>query len=163
MPSPLTVVEFTARTIMPPDDVAALEAAFPAFLQKRLDQNWSWISARLAKRYDVAGMQANPPEIVNLWITAMTTLDAYAKRGFSPASEMDSAAIVKPSEDAKAEVKEAADSNTGLFDLPLLETKVGASGVSLGGPLGYSETSPYVNTDIQACEGRYEDSIGRGR
>ncbi len=53
-------------------------------------------------------------------------------------------------------MKEAADSAEGLFELPLradLET----SGVSKGGPLGYTEASPYRWTDRQADDGRNED------
>jgi len=163
MPSPLTKTEWIKRTIMPPEDVATIEAAFPDFLQSRLNGAWSWIAARLAKRYDVAAMAASPPEIVLLWITNLVTLDAYAKRGFNPSSEMDQVSIVKPADDAKAEVKEAADSQAGLFDLPLLESKVGTSGVTLGGPLGYSETSPYAWIDVQEYDGRADDVAGRGR
>ncbi len=163
MASPLTVSMWTDRTIMPTEDVIALESEHPGFLQKRLNAQWSWVMARLAKRYDVATMAAAPPEITFIWLTALVTFDAYGRRGFNPSSESDRASILDPYVEAKAEVKEAADAQNGLFDLPLLSTNSpSASGVTRGGPLGYSETGPYVWTDQQACIGSREDASGRG-
>lgn len=163
MASPLTLAGWTARTIMPIDDVTDLQAHEPGFLQKRLDGGWSWIMARLAKRYDVNAMAASPPEIVLIWLTNLVTFDAYSKRGFNPSSESDRAAILDAYTEAKAEVKEASDSQNGLFDLPLLASNnPSTSGVSRAGPLGYSETSPYVWADSQAVIGSGEDPTGQG-
>ncbi len=163
MASPLTLAGWTGRTIMPVDDVTDLQAREPGFLQKRLDGRWSWTMARLAKRYDVKAMQDNPPEIVFIWLTALVTFDAYSKRGFNPSSESDKAAILDAYTEAKAEIREAADSKDGLFDLPLLAANSpSTSGVSRSGPLGYSETSPYVWTDSQAIAASFEDPTGRG-
>lgn len=158
MPSPLTLAAFSERTIMPIDDVTDLQAREPNFLQKRLDGQWSWIMARLAKRYDVEAMAVSPPEIVLIWLTALVTFDAYSKRGFNPSSESDKAAILDAFTEAKTEVKEAADSQTGLFDLPLVAAAPSTSGVSRGFPLGYSEESPYTWTIVQAVNGRNEDN-----
>lgn len=163
MPSPLTLAGWTQRTIVPVDDVTALESSEPGFIQRRLDGAWSWIMARLAKRYDVALMQTAPPDIVLIWLTALVTFDFYSKRGFNPSSESDKAAILDAYAEAKAEVKEAADAKDGLFDLPVLSTNSpSTSGVSRGFPLGYSETSPYVWQDVQAVNGSQEDPTGQG-
>lgn len=148
---------------MPQEDVIDLEAREPGFLAKRLDANWSWIMARLAKRYDVAAMQTDPPDVVLQWLTDITTKQAYDKRGYNPSSESDKAAILDAWTEAKGEVKEAADAQNGLFDLPQRKAdSPSTSGVSRGFPLGYSETSPYVWTDAQAVDASFEDPTGRG-
>jgi hypothetical protein len=87
------------------------------------------------------------PEIVLGWIVAMTTPEAYRKRGWDP-GEKQSAQIEQDRTDALSELKEAADSSEGLFDLPLRED-VSTSGIVAGGPLGYSEPSPYDWLDVQ--------------
>ena len=57
--------------------------------------------------------------------------------------------ILAEAERAREQMKEAADSEIGLYDLPLLND-VTTDGISKGGPLGYSEQSPYSWTDEQA-------------
>jgi hypothetical protein len=81
------------------------------------------------------------------------TPHAYLKRGCNP-SDAQLVELFKDAEKAEAEIKEAADSETGLFDLPL---QSGASAISKGGPLSYSETSPYVWSTLQRDTGRGED------
>jgi hypothetical protein len=88
------------------------------------------------------------PEIVLSWLVRISTLDAYLRRGFDPSSRQD-AEIVKAAEAARAEVKEAADAQDGLWDLPLRQDAPGTSGITAGGPLGYAEASPYDWTDRQ--------------
>lgn len=161
MGTPLDVAGFRLATIMPQDDVTQLEASEPGFLQKRLDMNWSWIRDRLKKRYDVAAIEANGNDTVKRWLVHMTTKDGYDKRGWNPSSESDRSAILDPYTEAKAEVKEAADSKDGLFELPVTADATG-TGVSRGGPLAITETSPYAWMDRQAETGREEDSNSRG-
>jgi hypothetical protein len=138
----LSTNEFKLRTIMPQADVDNLEALEPGYLTATIADWSSWIDGRLRKRYAVPFVAPYPP-ILLLWLTKLVTRDAYAKRGYNPQSEMDKNAIVEMADKVEAEVKEAADSKDGLFDLPL-STSSNASGVSAGGPLGYSERSPYV-------------------
>lgn len=95
------------------------------------------------------------PETVLGWMVAIVTVDLYRKRGVNPQDptiEMCREEAVR----ALAEIKEASDSKDGLFDLPASDD--GDSAVTTGGPLGYSETSPYVWTDIQRAEGAAEDA-----
>lgn len=164
MPSPITVAAFKTRTIMPGADVDQLELVEPGYLLQTLGDRWDWILARLRKRYDVAAMQADPPATAIRWLADMATFFAYSKRGWNPGSEQDKESISAAKTSAEAEVKEAADSKDGLFELPLLagSAPTTGSGVSRGGPLGYTETSPYVWSDQQACTGRSEDMNGRG-
>lgn len=143
----LDTTEFTSRSLMPPEDVAVLETAYPGFIAKRIGQNQAWMTSRLSKRY---GVFKDPvPELVLSWIVALTTLDAYVRRGFNPSSEQDQL-IAKAADDARVEIKEAADSTVGLFELPMLEDGTDTDATVEGGPLGYSEASPYDWMDVQA-------------
>lgn len=96
------------------------------------------------------------PEIVLGWLTTLVTDDLYRKRGRDPQDP----AMVDLRDDVTrtlGEIKEAADSKDGLFDLPVSEDL--DSAVSTGFVLGYSETSPYVAFDIEANRGRAEDAF----
>lgn len=150
----LDVAGFRARTTMPSEDVDALEVDSPDFLTTALGDNSDHLDARLRKRY-VAPFEEPYPRAVIRWLTHLTTRDAYLKRGVSPTSEQDSV-IISMAERAETEIQEAANAETGLFDLPL-RADTTATGISLGGPLGYSEASPFVWQDIQAEIGRSED------
>ncbi len=138
----LTVSEFRARTIMPSEDVDMLEAVRQGYLSAQL-ADWSdEIDARLRKRYAVPFTVPAPRTVVR-WLVKLATRDAYDARGNNPSAVSDAEAIYKAAERAEADLKEAADSKDGLFDLPL-RADLTASGVTKGGPLFYSETSPYV-------------------
>jgi hypothetical protein len=95
------------------------------------------------------------PEIVLGWLTSLVTFDLYSRRGINPADptyEM----LTKECERVEAEVKEAADSKDGLFDLPTSEDQ--DSAVTTGGPLGFSDASPYAWQDRQVDRGRAQDA-----
>lgn len=99
------------------------------------------------------------PETVLQWITILTTWDAYQKRGRNPQDPL----IVDLKDDRArvlAEVLEASNSKDGLYDLPVSEDL--DSAVTTGGPLFYSESSPFVSADRQEAEGRLEDARGFG-
>lgn len=159
MAIPFTVADFQKMTFMDPAGVAAVVANRPDFLEARGDALYDTIMARLRKRYDVAAMAANPPTIVKLWWVALLTRDAYGARGYDPSAADDEKSIHGAAEAAEKAILEAADSEKGMYDLPLLATNTG-SGVSRGGPLAYSETSPYVGMTNQRTTGRQEDSGG---
>ncbi len=128
------------------EDVARLEAVYPGFLDAKLREESGWLNGRLQKRY--ATPFATPvPSIVEKWLVAIVTLWGYKKRGFDALSP-EGAEVVKDSETARAEVKEAADSEEGLFDLPLRDD-TSATGIARGGPLAYSEPDPYAWMDAQ--------------
>lgn len=132
---------------MPSDDVDLLEAKEPGFLDAQIVMAKGRLYAQLRKRYAVPF--ADPaPEIFLGWVATCVTPVAYRKRGWNPSDEQ-SAAIEQDRKDALAEVQLAADAQNGLFDLPLRENTT-ADGISLGGPLGYSEPSPYDWRDAQA-------------
>lgn len=143
----LDVPDWKARTVMPEADVVYLEATYPGWIASRLKIGTSRINGRLRKRY--AAPFANPvPEIVLGWLDAMVTVEAYQKRGWNPSDEQ-SKQIADAAATAFGEIKEAADSEEGLFDLPLRQNTT-EDGIAKGGPLAYSEASPYDWTDVQA-------------
>ncbi len=155
----LDVAAFATLTTMPPEFVDALEGAAPGFLAAQLEAQSRWVDARLSKRYAVPF--ASPyPEVVRGWVARLVTVRAYLKRGVDP-SDLQFEAIKEDAERAMDEVKEAADSMAGLYDLPLIEGS-SSSGVVRGGPYGYSEASPYVWVDVQADAGRAEDRTRGG-
>lgn len=125
------------------------------FVTKRIATHQSWIESRLMKRY-LAPFAAPVPQIVIGWLVALVTLDVFSKRGFNPGSAQDEEAIIGRAQRARDEIKEAADSKDGLFDLPVRQDLPGTSAVTRGGPLSYSEASPYTWTDKQAELARNE-------
>lgn len=151
----LTVDGFKLETTMPTADVDELELSDPGFLLARLNRRSAYIDSRLRKRY-VVPFQSPYPDTVCQWLIDIVTWEAYRRRGFSPSSEMDKDSIEGPALKAMAEIEEAANGNTGLFDLPLTATST-ESGITRGGTLGYSEASPYKWQTEQAEAGRLED------
>lgn len=149
----MTLEEFRRRTLVPFEDVDLLEERRPGFIQLRLTYWTSWIYSRLRKRYAVPF--ADPaPEIVLGWLTDIVQPEVYAARGPNPSADL--TAINDARTQALEAIKEAADGELGLYDLPLRENNA-ASGVEAGGPLGYAEASPYTWTDNQA------EALNRGR
>lgn len=131
------------------------------FVTTRLRANQAYIDARLAKRYPVP-FASPAPEAVCRWLADMTTKDCFARRGYNPTSAEDATAIDAPAQRALDELKEAADSDQGLFDLPIRDDQPGTTGISKGAPFVYSERSPYVAMDLQRSQGRDEDAAGAG-
>lgn len=113
------------------------------------------IDARLAKRYVTPFDAGNPPIALQLWVSRIMTLRLYLKRGVD-ATDAQVAVIREDEQAAWAEIKEAADSATGLYELPLRSTDA-TLGVTKAGPLAYSETSPYRWTTRQREIGRQQD------
>lgn len=153
MSSYLDLLEFRTRTVMPSEDVDLVESMYPGFLLSRLIFHTSRINARLRKRYD-APFASPVPEIVLGWLVALVTLEGYQKRGWNP-SDAQSAQIVTAATEASADLLEAANSEEGLLDLPVRENTTD-TGISKGGPFGYSEPSPYdwIDAQTEAIRGR---------
>lgn len=156
---------FAARTDLPPEYLDAIEDRTPGWLDVQLEQWSRWIDARLVKRYAVPF--ADPaPEIVKLWLSTIVTFRALLKRGVDP-SDLDVDLLREDYErvvgtaDRPGEIKEAADAEKGLFELPLRQNTV-ATGISKGAPRQYSEQSPYAWRDAQGAVGRSEDRSRRG-
>lgn len=151
---------FTARSTMPSTVVAELEGKEAGWIAQKLETESRFLDSRLAKRYEVPFDEADPPEAICRWLEKIVTVEAYEKNGVQP-DDPQYVRYVAARDEAVAEVKEAADSDTGLFELPLKGSTT-ATAVTRGGPFGYSEQSPYVAFDLQAEAGRAEDQDGSG-
>lgn len=133
---------------------AAKLAAWQTFVNSRLIIETSKINSRLRKRYAIPFVDP-VPEIVNGWLVSMVTPWLYKRRGIDP-SDSQFASVIQDAADALAELNEAANSAEGLFELPLNQTST-QGGVTQASPMAYSETSPYVWTDIQSSNATIED------
>jgi len=150
----LNLDSFKLITLVPADFIDEIEGRTPGWIDQRLIVHSAYLDSRLAKRYD-APFQAPYPVAVTEWVSKLAAVDCWLRRGVSATDEQfiefkDQAAT------AITEIKEAADSEVGLFDLPT-RSNADASGVTRGFPRGYSEQSPYVWTTIQGRAGRSED------
>lgn len=150
---------FKALTVLPSEYADAIEDLSPGWIDAQLAQWSAHIDTRLRKRYAVP-FEAPYPYAVTSWLTSIVTVRCYLRRGVDP-NDLQFAEIKADCDRAMAELKEAADSVTGLFDLPLRQDTT-TNGISKGGTIGYSESSPYAWMDGQASTGRDEDRNGRG-
>lgn len=156
----LTVAEFRTESLMPGVQVDALETEHPGFLEAKLARRSAAIDTRLRKRYAVPFAAPYPDKVIE-WLIAGVTLVAYLKLGVDPL-DAQIADIKEASTTADTELLEAANSETGLFDLPL-RADTTETGISKGGPMSYSEQSPFVHNDVRGIAGKADDQRGRGR
>lgn len=146
---------FANRTTMPQEFINELHASAPLWFDAQFAMIESKINAKLRKRYG-APFAAPVPETVLAWETDIITFRAYQRRGVDPTDAQ--MVDVKNAHDAAwREVDEAANAETGLFDLPLRENTT-ESGIVKTSTLAYSEKSPFVAFDDQVDVGRNEDA-----
>lgn len=144
----LTNAQFKLLTIAPAVYVDQIEALEAGWTQAQLD-HWSiWIDSRLKKRYAAPFDTASPPTVVRGWLARIVTEELYLKRGVDATDEQ-FVRVTERAKDARDEVKEAAESKEGLFELPLRQDAPGATGVTKGAPLAYTEVSPYTWSRLQ--------------
>jgi hypothetical protein len=93
------------------------------------------------------------PETILRWITILVTADVFRRHGVNPNDPI-MQGLVDEVKQVRAEIEEAANSQTGLFDLPFSEDE--PSAVTTGGPRGYSEASPYTWTYRQEARAERE-------
>ena len=150
----LDLTGLKSLSLMPSGDLDNIETVQPGWIASQL-VFWSrWMDARLSKRYAVP-FAAPYPEAVTGWLARLVTIRCALKRGIDPL-DVQFTVLKTDAETAQAEILEAANSETGLYELPLLATS-SASGVSKGGPYAYTETSPYVGRSVQQQAGTLED------
>lgn len=142
------VIDFRVRTAMPDEDVDLVWRDRSGFLEASVKGAYADINARLRKRYPTL-TATNRPEAVVRWMTRIVTPEAYRARGINP---NDDQTKVFDADRAQAylEIKEAADSQDGLYDLPVADAS-DVSAITKGMPLSYSEGSAYDWLDAQAA------------
>lgn len=159
MASYLTLATFKLHATIPSEWVDEVEDRYPGFVELQCELATSHVDARLRKRYEAPFSEPYPLKAKD-WVARRVVPRVLWRRGVDATDQQyldlrDDAAAVE------AELKEAADSVEGLYDLPL-RSDTTTSGISKGGPLGYSEQSPYVWKDVQARAARDEDRNGSG-
>lgn len=143
----VTIAELKLLGTIPPEDVDALETAYPGVVDAIGQAVSGTFDSKLAKRY-AAPFQTPYPDTLKDNVAKVMSLRLMMKRGFNPSSAQDQE-IIKQAEEAKAWLAEAADGKDGLVELPIKQASPAASAVNIGAPLGYSEASPYTWTDRQ--------------
>lgn len=155
----LSLDEFKQLALIPAAFIDEVEEMAPGFVGKQIELESSRVDARLSKRY-ATPFNTPAPIAVRAWVTTLVQPAVELKRGVGPESsnydEYKRLAGV-----ALDELKEAANAETGLFDLPL-RGDASESGIARGAPRSYSEQSPYVFTDEQGRTGREEDHARSG-
>jgi hypothetical protein len=115
-----------------------------------------------AGTYSTDNVYAAPPPVpgtILRWMVDVVTPRVYDARGVNGQDPTLMRLEEKALTSAK-QLEEAANSETGLFDLPTNNTT--DSAITTGGPSGYTEESPYVFTDVQRRDARQEDEAGVG-
>src|SRR5678815_2357238 len=130
----MLTARFKELSVMPSPDIDLIESLESGWVQAQIDRVGAALDARFAKRYAVpfgsepavgyTPLRSDVPQVIEDWIASIVTARAYAKRGVNPSSgelwfvEM----VIEPMKAAQAAILEAANSDTGLFDLPLKES-----------------------------------------
>ncbi len=155
----LDVPGFKALSVIRTEFVDELEISQPGFTLGQLTYWTDWLNARLRKRYQVPFALPYPTAVTG-WLARLVTVRVYLKRGLDP-SDKQFAEYQRDEQAARDEIKEAAESVEGLFDLPLRADNTG-SALSKPKTRVYSEQSPYAFTDLQGEAGHAEDSSRGG-
>jgi hypothetical protein len=139
---------------LPEEDIDELERRFPGLTIRVATKISGQFDDRLRKRYATPFQQPYPDSLIDN-VARVVAYRLILKRGFNPSSEQDQL-VVKEKDEALDWLKEAADSEKGLIELPLRqESPPGESAINKGGPFGYSESNPYIWMDVQARESRH--------
>jgi phage gp36-like protein len=156
----LTTSEFQSRTLLPAQYIDQVVSQAPEFVDFALTDRSGYIDSLLGKRYAVPFVEQPYPSVILRWLTVLVSLDVYMKRGFNPTDD-DAQLFVKQFDTTVQELKEAANAQDGLYELPLRQDLTG-NGIVKGYARTYSETSPFVWKRIQRQIGGQEDTNGRG-
>lgn len=135
MPSPLSLAAYRTTTTIPTSLVDRC-AAQGKSVQTWLDIHWSHIKARLVKRYAIEDdfQGGDVPQKITEWLLVLTDINVWACVGGVPEGREDGWAD-KDRDRVREELVEAANADSGLFELPLRASDaLGASAVNKGGP-----------------------------
>jgi hypothetical protein len=150
MSSYVTTAQLKLFGIMPAEDIDALEALYPGIIAANVTGVSGLFDAGLIKRY-AAPFQDPYPDALIWNVVQVVVGRLYLKRGYNPSSQQDQL-IRKCHDDSLAWLREAADPDKGLVELPVKQATPGlAAAVNSGAPLAYGEASPYTAMDRQAA------------
>jgi phage gp36-like protein len=130
------------------EDVRWLEERYPGIVLRTATKVSATFDDFLSKRYGVPFETPYPDSLVDN-VAAVTSYRLYTKRGGRPDGTKAEAAQ-RAHDAAMAWLQQAADSKDGLVELVQKQSAPrGAVAVNRGGPLSYSEASPYSFMDVQ--------------
>jgi hypothetical protein len=142
----LPIASYKSITLIPVSEINGIELLEPGWTDARSALCQAWITDKLRKRYG-AYADADVPSTVKRWMVAMLDRDVYTKRGRNP-QDPAMTDVNREAEEALAQLDLAANSQQGLIELPIVQG-TDVSGVNHGGPIFYSEASPFVSADRQ--------------
>lgn len=153
MPAYLTLVQYRAITTLD-GSIVDLCVAKGKDVQRWLDLSSAHIRSRLVKRYlidwtEVAN-QPVPDKIIE-WLILLVDIPVCKCTGAVPEGRVDDW-VREDEKRVNDELKEAADADNGLFELPLRET--GPSAVYIGVPHVVASQMPWDYYDRLARERR---------
>ena len=158
----ITIDRFKLLSLVPGAVLTQIESTpgGVGWLAAQIENVSAYIDSRLGKRYTVPFTAPVPPALER-WIVDIVSFNAWLKRGMS-ANDESFEAFKQNHDRAYDEVKEASDSELGLFELPRIVDGKGQQTITRGFAPMYSEASPYVAFDRQSRIGRGEDHGGGG-
>lgn len=136
------IAEFCSLSPFSEQNAEELEAKRPGLLMSLAQAiSEADIDDRLRKRYAVPFAQ---PYITHLkrWVAQILTPEAFDALGVRPSDEIQDR-IEERRTQALAQIKEAADSKDGLYELPLKSDSPGTSGIVRPAILSTSDADPY--------------------
>ncbi len=141
MPSYLALATYRSRTTL---DGSMVDLC----VTKGKDVAWwlecasAQIKTRLAKRYAVDFSDPGPvPDQIIFWLIRLVNIDVMECTGAIPEGRVDNWAD-EARKQVYEELKTAADSENGLFDLPLKNTDtLGSSAINKGGPMVFASNT----------------------
>jgi hypothetical protein len=145
----VTVQDVQDLGILLQEDIDFLEQRYPGIVLRIATKVSGYFDGRLAKRYGVPFVAPFDDGLVDA-VAAVVAYRLLVKRGGKPDGTK-VAAAERAHDAAMAWIVEAADSKDGLVELLRTQsTPRGETSINKGGPLGYSEASPYTATDRQS-------------
>ncbi len=143
----LSVEQFTVRTVAPSTRIDEVQAAAPGWLDAQLATNSALIDSILAKRYATPFASPAPEPVLN-WLTRLVTTQLYFKVGFDP-TDAQAAQIMADQAVVMAELKEAANAATGMYELPLRSDQPTSRGIAKRSFIGRADQTPFDWQDRQ--------------
>jgi phage gp36-like protein len=144
----VTIQDVKDLGTLPAEDIDQLEVLYLGITLRVATKVSARFDSKLAKRYAAPFQEPYPDALIDQ-VARVVAYRLTLKRGFNPSSEQDQL-IKEEKDEALAWLNEAADSKDGMVELPIRQTTPpDVAAVSAGGPLGYSEASPYTWTELQ--------------
>lgn len=148
----LTLDEYRGLSLLPSAAIDDLDAQSPDWIANTIAAQSSVIDARLAKRYLVPFSDPCPAKVKE-WLVRLLDARSYLKLGVD-ANDQQIEWIHADVAEVFKEMQEAADSQTGLWQLPLIQGQPGSNGIISPKVLSFSQASPYSWIKTQARKAR---------